>query len=151
MRTEVFIRQLQCKVETFLARKGTKSHISLSQNISNITFGKVQTVSLTLYLSEIQKLIRQVQQPFRIMLHDVQIFMSFRVQMLFQNDILQRSFYQCQRSADFMCYVRTEIYLGILNLTFFLLFELLKLAAVLPAATLLEIPESIYKANNKQQ
>ena len=86
MRTEVFIRQLQCKVETFLARKGTKSHISLSQNISNITFGKVQTVSLTLYLSEIQKLIRQVQQPFRIMLHDVQIFMSFRVQMLFQND-----------------------------------------------------------------
>ena len=149
MRTEVFIRQLQCKVETFLARKGTKSHISLSQNISNITFGKVQTVSLTLYLSEIQKLIRQVQQPFRIMLHDVQIFMSFRVQMLFQNDILQRSFYQCQRSADFMCYVRKEIYLGIINLTFFLLFELLKLAAVLPAATLLEIPESIYKASNK--
>lgn len=115
MRTEVFIRQLQCKVETFLARKGTKSHISLSQNISNITFGKVQTVSLTLYLPEIQKLIRQVQQPFRIMLHDVQIFMSFRVQMLFQNDILQRSFYQCQRSADFMCYVRKEIYLGIIN------------------------------------
>ena len=151
MRTEVFIRQLQCKVETFLARKGTKSHISLSQNISNITFGKVQTVSLTLYLSEIQKLIRQVQQPFRIMLHDVQIFMSFRVQMLFQNDILQRSFYQCQRSADFMCYVRKEIYLGIINLTFFLLFELLKLTAMLPAATLLEIPESIYKANNKQQ
>ena len=66
MRTEVFIRQLQCKVETFLARKGTKSHISLSQNISNITFGKVQTVSLTLYLPEIQKLIRQVQQPFRM-------------------------------------------------------------------------------------
>ena len=50
-----------------------------------------------------------------------------------------------------MCYVRKEIYLGIINLTFFLLFELLKLAAVLPAATLLEIPESIYKANNKQQ
>ena len=49
MRTEVFIRQLQCKVETFLARKGTKSHISLSQNISNITFGKVQTVSPVSY------------------------------------------------------------------------------------------------------
>ena len=30
-----------------------------------------------------------------------------------------------------MCYVRKEIYLGIINLTFFLLFELLKLAAVL--------------------
>jgi len=151
MCTEVFFRQFQRQIKSFLAWKGSKPHISFPQHISNITFGKIETIALALHFPKVQKLVCKIQQTLRIMLHDIQILTCLRIQMFLQDYVLQRAFYQCQRSPDLMRHIREEIYLSIINLAFFLLLELLQLAAMLSVATLLEVPESIYRATDNEQ
>jgi len=85
------------------------------------------------------------------MLHNIQILVSLRIQMLFQKNILQRPFNQRQRSPDFMCHIGKEIYFSVIDLAFFFLLKLLELTAMQSAATLPEIPKGIYRTDNKQQ
>ena len=94
---EVLFRHLQGEFQAFLFGKGSKTHMSLFQYLRYIAFRKIQTESLTFRFTEVKQLVSQVQQPFRILLHYIQVFPRFRIDLFLQYNVFQWTFNQRQR------------------------------------------------------
>ena len=151
MRIEILLGHLQSKLQAFLFGKGSKTHMSLFQHLRYITFRKIQAESLTLRFTEVKQLVSQVQQPFRILLHYIQVFPRFRIDLFLQYDVFQRTFNQRQRCTYLVGHIRKEINLCMINFTFLLLLEFLHLPAVFAVTASLEIHNRIQGAADNQQ
>lgn len=78
---------------------------------------------LFLDLLEIQQLVREVQQPIGVAVHNDQVLGDAPVHRLFAEDVLQRTLDQRQRRADLVRDVGEEADLGIVQLPFLLALE----------------------------
>ncbi len=131
MGIKVLFRHLQGEIQPFLLGKGSEAHMRFFQYFRYITLRKVQSESLTFRFTKIEQLINQVQQPFRILLHDVQVLAGFHIHLFLQYDIFQRPFYQSQRSTYLMSHIRKKVNFCMVYFPFFLLFKFLHLPAML--------------------
>ena len=148
---EVLFRHLQGELQAFLFGKRSKTHMSLFQYLRYIAFRKIQTESLTFRFTEVKQLISQVQQPFCILLHYIQVFPRFRIDLFLQYNVFQWTFNQRQRCTYLMGHIRKEINLCMVDFTLFLLLEFLHLPAVLAVTTSLEVHNRIQGTADNQQ
>ena len=94
----------------------------ISHQYIDIPYLQRQRKRFRLYLTEIQQLIHQHQQPICVPFHCYQVLFRFMLIRMGGQNIIERRLDQCYRSSYLMCNIRKEVYFSLIYFLFLLLF-----------------------------